>query len=87
MSKKSIFLSVMSLVLFVGVVIGVVFLFKTQFILGFIGLFLLAIPVKLNRNAVAEANGKIDEMIAKYLVPVLALVGVVFIVLLFTLWM
>ncbi len=87
MSKKSIFLSVMSLVLFVGVVIGVVFLFKTQFILGFIGLLLLAIPVKLNRNAVTEANGKIDEMIAKYLVPVLALVGVVFIVLLFTLWM
>ena len=87
MSKKSILLSVMSLVLFVGVVIGVVFLFKTQFILGFIGLFLLAIPVKLNRNSVVEANGKIDEMIAKYLVPVLALVGVVFIVLLFTLWM
>ena len=86
MGIKSILLSILSALLFVGVVIAIVFLFKAQFILGFVGLLLVAIPIKLNRKAVDEANGTIDRIIAKYVVPVFALIGVIFIVLLFTLW-
>ncbi|MBO4569692.1 MAG: hypothetical protein J5689_00545 [Clostridia bacterium] len=87
MSVKSILLSLLSLVLFLGFIIGIVFLFKTQFILGFIGIFLEIIPIKIHQKAVDEANGGIDKIFAKYVVPVLALIGIVFIILLFTLWM
>ena len=87
MSMKSILLSILSLVLFLGAIVGVVFLFKAQFILGFLGLLLFLIPIKINRKAVDEAGGGFDKIFAKYLVPVLALIGVIFIVLWFTLWM
>ena len=87
MSIKSILLSIFSVILFLCVIVGFVFLFKTQFILGLLGLLLLAIPIKMNRKAVDEANGTIDKVIAKFLSPVLALIGIVFVVLFFTLWM
>ena len=86
MSVKSILLSVLSLVLFVGYAIGIVFLFKVKFIIGFIGLFLIIIPIKVHEKAVDEANGPIDKFIAKFGVPILALIALVFVVLLFTLW-
>ena len=87
MSFKSILLSILSLILFIAVVVGVVFLFKTQFILGFLGALLILIPIKLNRKAIDEANGNIDKAFAKYVVPVLVFVALIFVVLYFTLWM
>ncbi|MCR5553334.1 MAG: hypothetical protein K6F08_01110 [bacterium] len=86
MSIKSVLLSLLSLVLFLGFIIGIVFLFKTQFILGFIAIFLEIIPIKIHQKAVDEANGGVDKAFAKFGVPILVLVGIVFIVLLFTLW-
>ncbi len=87
MSGKSIFLSVLSFILFIGVVVISVFLFKMQFILGFLGVLLIIIPIKLNRKAVDESNGTFDKILAKYIVPVLVFVALVFVVLYFTLWM
>lgn len=86
MSKKSLILSILSAFLFIGIIVGIVFMFKTQFIIGFISLFAILIPVSLNRKAISEANGKIDELVAKFLVPVIAFVGLIFVVLYFALW-
>ena len=87
MSGKSILFSILSLITFIGVIFAIVFMFKAHFMLGLVGLALIFIPITLNRKAASEASGKIDEWLAKYIVPVLALIGVVFIVLTFTLWM
>lgn len=86
MSFKSILLSVLSALLFLGVVVGEIFLFQSQFILGFVGLLLFIIPIKINRKAVEESNGLLDKLIACFAVPVAILIGIVFIVLFFTLW-
>ncbi|MBR1926127.1 MAG: hypothetical protein IJ837_04720 [Clostridia bacterium] len=86
MSGKSITFSILSLITFIGIIIGIVFLFKLHFVLGIVGIFLIFIPIKLNRKAVEEVDGLFDKVLAKYVVPVVALIGVIFIVLLFTLW-
>ena len=72
MSFKSIRFSIYSLILFVGLIFGIVFLFKFHFLMGIIGIVLLLIPAKLQRIAIDEANGKADKFIAKYLVLILA---------------
>lgn len=87
MSKKSILLSVLALILSIGVIIGMVFLFKVHFMLGIAGILLLFIPFKIQRKAIDEASGKFDEIFAKYIVPAILLIAIVFIVLLFTLWL
>ena len=87
MSKKSILFSVLALILSIGVIIGMVFLFKVHFMLGIAGILLLFIPFKIQRKAIDEASGKFDEIFAKYIVPAILLIAIVFIVLLFTLWL
>lgn len=87
MSWKSIILSILSVITLLGVIVGVVFLFKVHIVAGIAGLLAVAVPVILNRKAVAAANGTFDKVLAKYIAPAVALVGIVFIVLLFTLWL
>lgn len=86
MSVKSILLSLLALVLSVGAIFAVVFLFKSQFILGFVGLLLFIIPLKIQQKAISETNGAIDKVFVKYIVPALLLIAILFIVLYFTLW-
>ena len=87
MSLKSVLLSILALITFIGVIFAIVFMFKAHFMLGLVGLALIFIPITLNRKAISEASGKIDEWFAKFIIPAIALIGVVFIVLTFTLWM
>ena len=86
MSKKSILLSILPLILYSGLIIATVFLFKVHFMLGVAGILSLFIPLKIQRKAIDEASAKIDEVFAKYIIPCFLLVAVIFIVLLFTLW-
>lgn len=86
MSGKSIILSILSAILFLGFIVVEIFLFRNQFILGFIGLLLFIIPIRLNAKANEESNGLVDKLIARFAVPVAILIGIIFIVLAFTLW-
>ena len=74
MSGKSIFLSILSLILFVGVIFALVMIFKTQPILILPGFLLFIIPVAVRNKASDAAQGKFDELFAKYVVPALAVV-------------
>ena len=87
MSAKSILLSTLSLVLLAGVIVGEIFLFRAQVILGLVGILLGLIPIKVHQAAVDCANGKFDKWYAYFIIPALALIAIVFIVLTFTLWM
>ena len=86
MSKKSIGLSILALILYIGLIFAMVFMFKVHFMLGLAGLALLFIPLKIQRKAIAEANGKFDEIFAKYVIAVFLLVAILFVVLYFTMW-
>lgn len=87
MSTKSIILSIIALLLSVGIIVAIVFMFKLHFILGIVGIALLFIPLKIQQKALNEASGTFDKVFAKYIVPVLLLIAIVFIVLMFTLWL
>lgn len=87
MSKKSILLAVLALLLYIGLAFGIVFLFKVHFMLGIVGIALLYIPFRIQRKAIDEASGKFDEIFAKYITPIIFGVVLVFVVLYFTLWM
>jgi len=86
MSKKSILLSVLALVLYLVFIVGMVFLFKVHFMLGIVGIALLFIPFKIQRKAIDEASGKLDEIFAKYVIAIILGLALVFVVLYFTLW-
>ena len=86
MSKKSILLSILALILFVGFIVLMVFLFKVHFILGLAGIALLLIPLKIQRKAIDEASGKLDEIFAKYIISIVLGIAILFIILYFTLW-
>ena len=75
MSGKSIFLSVLSVILFCGVIVALIFIFKTQVLFVLPGLLLFIIPVAVRNKALDCANGKIDTFFAKILVPTLAVVA------------
>lgn len=87
MSVKSIIYSIIALILFLGIIVGDVFLFRVQIILGIAGILALALPALLSRKAISEASGVFDKVFAKYIVPIVAFVGVVFAILTFTLWL
>lgn len=74
MNKKSILLSIFSVLLFIVVVFAIVFLFKFMIIAGIAGIVLLIFPAILQRKALSEATGIIDKLIAKFIVPVLFVV-------------
>ena len=75
MNGKSVFLSFLSVVLFVGVVFAIVFLFKFMIIAGIAGIVLLIIPVIVQRKALDASTGILDKLIAKFIVPALFVVG------------
>lgn len=86
MSGKSILFSILALVLYAALIVGIVFMFKVQFIVGIIGIILLFIPFKIQRKAIDEADGKFDQIFAKYIIAALLLIAIVFIILYFTMW-
>ena len=76
MSFKSIFLSILTVILFWGLAILTVFLFGVELIAGIAGLVVtLVIPPIVMRKAIGAANGFLDRLFAKFVVPVLVLVG------------
>jgi len=87
MSKKSILLSVLALVLYAGFIFAMVLLFKVHFMLGILGIALLYIPFRIQRKAIDEASGKLDEIFAKYVIAIFLGIAILFMVLYFTLWM
>ena len=74
MSKKSIFLSILAILTFAGVLLGIIYLFKFNFLMVFIGIVALLLPAFLQRKALYEASGTVDKVIAKYIVPALAVI-------------
>lgn len=72
MSGKSILFSILAVILFAGVLAGIIFLFKTSIIVGIFSLLLLALPVMLQRKALDAADGTVDKYFAKFGVPLLA---------------
>ncbi|MCH5147450.1 MAG: hypothetical protein J1F61_05565 [Clostridiales bacterium] len=77
MSWKSLLFSILSVLLFWGLLAVTVFLFSIYWILGILGIVMvLVIPAILVRKAIISANGILDKLIAKYVVPALMLIGV-----------
>ena len=77
MSGKSLLFSILSVLLFWGLLAVTVFLFAIYWILGILGIVMvLVIPAILVRKAIKSANGILDKLIAKYVVPALMLIGV-----------
>lgn len=75
MSGKSILLSILSVLLFVGVVFVIAFAFSFNILIGFASIVLLILPVLLQRKALDKASGIIDKLIAKFIVPVIFVLG------------
>lgn len=75
MSGKSILLSIFSVLLFVVVVFVIAFAFSFNILIGFASIVLLILPVILQRKALDEASGIIDKLIAKFIVPVIFVLG------------
>lgn len=76
MSLKSIIFSIFAVLLFYGLVITTIVLFGIDVILGIVGIVLtLTIPPILVRRAISSANGVIDKLLARIVVPILYLVG------------
>lgn len=86
MSKKSLFLSFLSTILFLGVLVGIVFLFKTHALMVLIGVVAFILPVYVQKKAIDEASGKVDKIIAKYVVPALAVVATLLTILSLAFW-
>lgn len=59
----------------VGGLFGIVFLFGINIALGIVGIVVwLFIPTMMRSKALDAANGPIDKVIAKYILPVVAAV-------------
>lgn len=86
MSWKSVRFSFYSLILFIGVLVGIIFLFKTHFLMVLIGVVALIFPAMLQRKALHEASGTFDTILAKYVVPILAVVATLFVILALAVW-
>ena len=72
MSWKSIRFSIYSIIAMGLCLVALIFLFKSNFLMGMIGVVLLVIPGMLHRKALDEAGGRFDKILAKYVVPLLA---------------
>lgn len=86
MSWKSLRFSLYAVLLFAAIMVGIVFLFKTHFLMVLIGVVVLIFPAKLQRIAVDEASGTIDKVIAKYVVPALAILLTFFTIMSLAVW-
>ena len=87
MSWKSIFLSILSTVLFAGILVGIIYLFKVHFLMVLIGVVAFAIPVMVQKKAIDEASGRIDGVIAKFVVPALAVILTFLAIMSMAVWM
>lgn len=74
MSWKSVRFSIYAVVAFILTMFAIIFAFKAGILFGILSIFLLAIPAMLQRKAVDEAGGTIDKVLAKFMVPALAVV-------------
>jgi len=86
MSGKSIRFSIYSIVIFIAVVLGIIYLFKYNILMGVVGIVLLFLPAKLQRIALDEASGKVDKIIAKYIVPGIAIILTLMAIMALALW-
>lgn len=86
MNWKSLLLSLLSTVLFCGILVGIVFLFKTHFLMVLIGVVAFILPVFVQKKAIDCASGRVDKIIAKFIVPALAIVATLFTILSLALW-
>ena len=84
MSLKSLLYSIFGVLLFFGLLVGSLILFGINAVLGIVGIVvMLAVTSLLIQKAVASANGLIDKLIAKIVVPVVMLLGLAGILLAF----
>ena len=86
MSGKSIFLSILSIILFAGVIVGLIMIFKANPLLTLVGLLLFFFPVMSRQKALDAADGTVDKIIAKWVVPVLAVILTLFAILSVAFW-
>ena len=86
MNWKSLRFSLYAVLLFAAIMVGIVFLFKTHFLMVLIGVVALIFPAKLQRVALDEASGTIDKVIAKYVVPALAILLTFFTIMSLAVW-
>ncbi|MBR4745285.1 MAG: hypothetical protein IK070_01065 [Clostridia bacterium] len=86
MNWKSLRFSLYAVLLFAAIMVGIVFLFKTHFLMVLIGVVALIFPAKLQRVALDEASGTIDKVIAKYIVPALAILLTFFTIMSLAVW-
>ena len=86
MNWKSVRFSIYSIILFIAVLGGIIFLFKTHFLMVLIGVVALILPAMLQRKALDEASGTFDKILAKYIVPALAIIATLFVILALALW-
>lgn len=71
MSGKSIFYSILSVVLYGGAIFFIATMFSQNIGFGFLSILTLLVPAFFHRSAVANADGLIDGIIAKFVVPAL----------------
>ena len=86
MSWKSIRFSLYAFVLFCVCVVGIIFIFKSSILFGVMAIVSLILPAMLQRKAIDEASGRIDKLIAKFIVPGLAVVAVFLAVMALAFW-
>lgn len=87
MSGKSLGWSIFAMIFFIGLLVGVVYLFMIYWLLGIVGVILLAIfPRMFFAKAVDAANGPLDTLIAKFVAPILSAVIALLILLTLFLW-
>ena len=86
MSWKSLRFSLYSVLSMAGVMLGLIFLAKVNFLFLLLGIVLLFIPAKLQRIALDEASGTVDKLIAKFVVPALAILIVFLTIMSLAVW-
>ena len=86
MSWKSLRFSLYSVLSMAGVMLGLIFLAKVNFLFLLLGIVLLFIPAKLQRIALDEASGAVDKLIAKFVVPALAILIVFLTIMSLAVW-
>jgi len=86
MSKKAIIFSLLALVLFVGILFAIVFMFQVHIVLGIVGIAALSIPITLQYKAIAAASGTFDKLFTRFIIPAILLIAILFLVLYFVLW-
>ena len=76
MSLKSILCSIFAVLIFLGMLFGTIVLFGINIILGIVGIVVIVtVPSLLIRKAISSAQGVIDKLIAKAIVPIAIFLG------------